>query len=236
MLRRRSLAIVAASILLAATACVRRDGRNSDCRWPGENPVREATARHLSADAEFAEDLAIRYADTHDGLRTPNFVSMEAYGAARDRCMQTLFASVAREHGVAVDRVSSSLGGDRGWVDAAEFLPFLVQYLLCAALVTRLMCRRYPPGADGWTPFLTLNLLLSIACAVLAIMFADVWGGLVEGFRVGTGHLSYRMDRVLSVRHHAVLFACFFALFWLSVAEGVWSARRGRRMHSDVTC
>jgi hypothetical protein len=44
--------------------CVRRDGRNSDCKWPCEIPVHSADARHLSADAEFGEDLAIRYADT----------------------------------------------------------------------------------------------------------------------------------------------------------------------------
>ena len=51
---------------LSTSGCLRRDGRNSECRWPGEassnSPV---IARHLSADAEFAEDLAIRYADTH---------------------------------------------------------------------------------------------------------------------------------------------------------------------------
>jgi len=58
-------------LLLCATGCVRRDGRNSDCRWPREPANHPADARHLSADAEFAEDLAIRYADTNHGLRTP---------------------------------------------------------------------------------------------------------------------------------------------------------------------
>jgi len=67
--------------------CARRDGRNADCRWPGEIPAQPSDTRHLSSDAEFAEDLAIRYADTHYGLRTPGYASGEAYGAARDRCM-----------------------------------------------------------------------------------------------------------------------------------------------------
>ena len=43
---------------------MRSDGRSSDCRWPAGTPGNAVTARHLSADAEFAEDLAIRYADT----------------------------------------------------------------------------------------------------------------------------------------------------------------------------
>jgi hypothetical protein len=57
--------------ILGAVGCVRHDGRNPDCSWPPENANPTATARHLSEDAEFAEDLAIRYADTHHGLRTP---------------------------------------------------------------------------------------------------------------------------------------------------------------------
>jgi hypothetical protein len=58
--------------VLGASGCLRRDGRNSDCRWPGESSNHPVSARHLSTDAEFAEDLAIRYADVHFGLRTPS--------------------------------------------------------------------------------------------------------------------------------------------------------------------
>ena len=66
-------------VVLAAIGCVRRDGRNSDCKWPGESVAYSPDSRHLSADAEFAEDLAIRYADTHYGSRTLGFVSWDAY-------------------------------------------------------------------------------------------------------------------------------------------------------------
>ena len=66
--------------------------------------------RGISApDSEFAEDLAIRYADIHHGLRTPHFVSGEAYDAARDRCLETLFEEIAKTHGVATGAVSNSL-------------------------------------------------------------------------------------------------------------------------------
>src|SRR5215471_11549343 len=57
--------VIVMVFILGAGGCVRRDGRNSDCRWPGETSNHPDSARHLSADAEFAEDLAIRYADAH---------------------------------------------------------------------------------------------------------------------------------------------------------------------------
>src|SRR5690348_1940436 len=97
-------------LLFCATGCMRRDGRNSDCRWPGETAGHRADARHLSADAEFAEDLAIRFADTHYGLRTRNFVSLQDYAAARDTCMARLFGAIAAQHEVPAARVAVALG------------------------------------------------------------------------------------------------------------------------------
>jgi hypothetical protein len=86
---------------------------NSDCRWPGENPRQAASPSHLSADAEFAEELAIRYADTHHGLRTANYVSGKVYDSKRDLCMNALFCQIAVQHGVPVEQVSSALGRNR---------------------------------------------------------------------------------------------------------------------------
>src|SRR5882724_5855828 len=122
----RNRAFLAALLFsLTIVGCVRRDGRNADCKWPAETAAHSADARHLSADAEFAEDLAIRYADVHHGLRTPNYVSGEAYDAARNRCVDTLFEQIAKEHGVPVEQVSSSLGRNRATIDVAESLPFV---------------------------------------------------------------------------------------------------------------
>jgi predicted small secreted protein len=46
-------AVVLCSMILAG--CMRREGRNADCQWPGEISGRSAGVRNLSADAEFAE-------------------------------------------------------------------------------------------------------------------------------------------------------------------------------------
>ena len=128
---RRALAALGfASILMCVGGCVRRDGRNSDCRWPAEVTKQAASPRHLSEDAEFAEDLAIRYADVHHGLRTPYFVSREDYTAGRERCMGTLFAEAGKQHNVAVESLYGSLGRNR-YIDLAEILPFAVLLAFC---------------------------------------------------------------------------------------------------------
>ena len=133
------LAVVLCS--LSIVGCMRREGRNADCKWPGEISGRSADARDLSADAEFAEDLAIRYADTHYGLRTPGYVSGEVYVAARERCMASLFEQVANEHGVPVGLVSGALGRNRTGIDLAINLPFLLLYCLAALAVAHWLWR-----------------------------------------------------------------------------------------------
>ena len=133
-------------VLATGPGCVRRDGRNSDCRWPGEIPPQTATASHLSADAEFAEDLAIRYADTQHGLRTPNYVSGEVYDSERDRCMNSLFDQIAVQHRVPVEQVSSALGRNRARIDAAVNLPFGLFYLLVYVAWSSVDLAQIPPG------------------------------------------------------------------------------------------
>ncbi len=213
--------------LLVIGGCVRRDGRNSDCRWPSESIHHPATPRHLSADAEFAEDLAIRYADVHHGLRTPNYVSGEAYGAARDQCMQALFAEAAKEHGVPVEGVSSALGQHRGYVELAENLPFLLVYILAAVAVAQWNWRRHPLD-EGWAPGVGFALFLSVLFALAGSMIGEAWEWLVEGFRVGNGHMSYRAERLVWNQHRGILFAGALMIFWLAVVEAARHVPSGR--------
>jgi amino acid transporter len=211
--------------LLAAIGCIRRDGRNSDCEWPKEIARNAADARHLSADAEFAEDLAIRYADAHHGLRTPNYVSREAYAAARDRCMHSLFGQIAKEHGVPVELVSGALGFNRARIDVAVNVPFVLLYCFAVATVARLLWRRYPPGEYGWIPGAIMALFLSLAIAGGGTMLGEMWSRTVESFRVGSGHMSYRLQRLWWVRHQTGLFASGVAIFWMAISA---TARRIR--------
>jgi hypothetical protein len=224
-----------AMIILCLVGCVRSDGRNSDCRWPGESTTQQASAWHLSEDAEFAEDLAIRYADVHHGLRTPYYVSGEVYNAARDSCMATLFAQIASEHGVPVQDVYSSLGRNRVYLDLIGILPFVLVYCFVAAVVMRLIWRRYPPGEDGWVPGIVMFLLFSFAFAVGGVMLGETWSWIVERYRVGNPHMSYRAQRLIWTRHSGVLLTGAIVIFWLVALDSVRRLRLPRRSEVSGT-
>ena len=221
--RFRLLLLATIGLSLCASGCVRREGRNSDCKWPPEAGAGPLAARHLSEDAEFAEDLAIRYADVHHGLRTPYYVSGEDYVANRDRCKATLFGEIANQHNVPIERVYDSLGQNRAYIDLAINLPFALIYCFVVAAVARAIWRRYPPTESGWLPGVTMILFLSLAFSIAFVMVGDVWARIAETYRVGNDHMSYRADRLLWVRHQTALFSAAFVTFLLTAAE---AARR----------
>jgi hypothetical protein len=180
------------------------------------------TSRHLSADAEFAEDLAIRYADSHFGRYNPS----DNYGDERNRCMEALFKKAAEEHGVPVDHVSDSLGRNRVYVDLAEILSFTVLYFLTAIVVARMTWRRYSPEENGWSPGIVMALVLSVTLAGLGMFLGDLWCDIAETYRIGNSHMSYRLERLLWARHRAEFFAGLLLAFWLAAsvtARRMWS-------------
>jgi hypothetical protein len=224
----KSLALLIAMVfILYVGGCVRRDGRNSDCRWPGETSIHPVSTRHLSAGAEFAEDLAIRYADAHFGRHSPN--PSEKYEAERDACMERLFEEIGREHGVPVGQVSDSLGRNRAYIDLAELLPFALLYALAAIVGARIIWRRYPPAEDGWAPGIAMALFVSLASAATSALLGEVWNWIVEGHRIGNSHMSYRADRLFWHNHRFELFVAALLIFWLAA---ILAARRVRLVHS----
>ena len=218
-------------LLLSTTACVRRDGRNSDCKWPGENTKQRANGRHLSADAEFAEDLAIRYADAHFGLYSPN--PSEAYGAERDRCLVELFEQVAKQHGVPIQAVSGSLGRNRALVDLVINLPFLLFYCIAVVATIRILWRRYPPVEHGWVGPSIMAVFVSLIFAIGGTMLGEMWAGIIETYRIGNDHISYRAFRLLWSRHRAELFGGGLILFWLLAAEMYRRSQSSRSLPTD---
>jgi hypothetical protein len=207
---------------LCTTGCLRRQGRNSDCRWPVEIADHRADGRHLSEDAELAEDLAIRYADTHHGLRTPFYVSGEAYGAARDACMKSLFAQIAKQHGVAPEEVEASLGHHRTSIDLAVTLPFALLYLIGAWFACGVMWRRYAPAEDGWGPSLVMAVFCSLVAGVGCTIAGEVWSLVAETYRLGNSHMSYRAQRLPWVQHRGAFFVAAVILFWVTASIRRW--------------
>ena len=71
---------------------------------------------------------------------------------------------------------------------------------------------------DGWTVALALILLSSLVFGVVGVLIGEQWSTLAENIRIGTGHLSYRLDRLPWARHRFGFFALCVALFWCTGA------------------
>lgn len=216
-------------VIVSVVGCVRREGRNSDCKWPDETADYSTGSWRLGADAEFAEELAVRYADAHYGPRTPDFVSFNRYAAARDRCMEGLLAQIAGEHSVPVERVSGAFGRNLAYIQAAESLSFVLVCCFAAIATARKILRRYPPAEQGWVPGALMVSFVSLVFAVGSTMLGELWSLTVESSRIGTGHMSYRAQRLWWGQHRILLFVALLVVFWLGA---IHFARRMRPIGS----
>jgi hypothetical protein len=183
-------------ILLALAGCVRRDGRNNECEWPGG-------AQGLREDVEFADELAIRYMDTHVGPHGSQSASQ-----AKNSCMEKLLTEVGRSYGMTARETLPFFGKRSVAVDLGINLPFVLLYCLGAAIAIRRM-RERP---------LVLVLLLSLAFGVGGMVLAEQWGTAAELLRVGNTHLSNRALRLPAMQHHGAVFVGAVAVYLMVMA------------------
>lgn len=223
MSRSRVQSAIALVVLIVCTvACVRREGRNSDCTWPGEvgatrlDPTRPEDARHLSSDTEFAEELADRYTNIHFGPHS-GYVGPPVAGRERHECMAKLFGEIAATHGVPTDSVIAAFGQNRWRIDFAEILFFAVLFTVIATVVARRIWKRYPPS-DGWVPGVLVNFLCGLASGFAAFLTGSTLTGTIENIRIGTGHLGSRALRLPLERHANAVFVVGAITFWLIAA------------------
>src|SRR5205814_7604322 len=128
-------------------------------------------------------------------------------------------------HTVPPAEVFKFLGRRSLAMDIAVNLPFIFLYgFLARRLVGRLR-RRYPPE-DGWTVAFLIVILSSLAFGVGGVMLGDQWSIVAENIRVGTGHLSYRVDRLPWARHQIGFFVLCVVLFW-GAAAARYRVRQG---------
>ncbi len=223
----RLILLAALLLALCMAAYVRREGRNSDCAWPGEplrDPGQPATVWHLSADADFAEELSDRYMLTHDGPHSGHFVSFAAADKAESQCLTKLFDEISRSHGVTGPQVAEAFGHNRNWADWGESLSFLLLYVAAVSMSTQRVWSSHPP-ADGWIEGILLLTFCSLAFAAGAVALGENWVNLAEGLRIGTGHLGNRAERSLFCHHRLQLFGISLCMFWLIAAVSGWRNR-----------
>ena len=141
---RSRLITILLGLSLLLFGCVRREGRNSDCKWT--SAPTGVDRRDLRADLEFAEELAIRYMEAHAGPR-----DQAVAAKAKNYCMGILLAEIGKERGVSAQEAFRSFGQRAALVDLMMNLPFLFVLVLAGDFAARRLLVRYPPS-DGRTP------------------------------------------------------------------------------------
>ena len=209
--------VMALLALLFLPGCVRREGRNSACQWTSAQSA--VNQRDLSADLEFAEELAIRYMEANSGPR-----DQPAAARAKNRCLGILLTEIGKEHGLSAEEAFRSFGKRAPLTDLAMNLPFLVLYVLAGDFVIRRLLRRYETSESGMSAILMI-VLASVAFGIGGLLLGKLWAGLAETIRVGTAHLSNREFR-LPVNQHPILALAIAVALFLAVAVRRISTRR----------
>ena len=229
MFERLACRFLIALALSCLIGCDRSGGSNANCDWPQETKApldlkSSQPGRHLSKDAELAEDLAIRYADACCRPSGSTY-SMAEYVQSEDRCMAKLFEIVAKDHSVTPEQVRKSINADRhASLDVVVILSFAVLYYLAASWMAGGIWRHFPPRY-GWIVGLAAVLVISSLISLTGVLVGELWSTLAEAFRVGTDHLSYRVDRIPWIHHRLAIFAIGVLIFWLISAFHYRTAR-----------
>lgn len=204
--------VLLAALAITLTACTRPGDYpvTHDCAWTEQDRRsldlnKFADRRHLWYDAVTAEDVSIRWADAY-------FYLSPEYDRQQDQCMEKYFQGIAAVHHVdgAIVRKYST---DRDIVfDAAVTFSFGLFYSLAAYYVAGLIRRRFSPQETGYW---ILAAAIAVGVAATGVGLGSLWAIVMEGIRLNSGHLSYRMFRLPFRRHWAMLFAGNFILFGL---------------------
>jgi hypothetical protein len=186
-----------------------------NCDWPQEShhdldPRNTVDLRHLRDDAQFAEELAIRYSDPlrrEEGLTEAREKRMQ--------CMETLFATIAMLHSVTKDDVRHA-ASERDWrVDLALVdLPMALAF----ALFVYHLCGRVLNAVDGRSTATIAALILSVLVSFCGVLVGEMWAGTVEIIRIGNAHVSFRSARIPWSSEREYLFTSGLLLFWVIAA------------------
>jgi hypothetical protein len=197
-------------LLICCVACADRARVNTNCIWIARPHA------SLDADALFAEDLAIRYADAHRGHRSGHYKGLAEYERAREQCMAALFDAVARGHGVSTDDVRGALTHRRTAVDAAVIGSFFVLYGIVAAVMAGWIFRSFSL-THMWTA-VAAALVASVPVGVAGWISGGLWSATLEMIRIGNDHVSYRGERAPWARHQIEFLTACIVVFWLAAA------------------
>jgi hypothetical protein len=220
---------VGVATYLRCPGCIDRARVNANCEWTGDtafsiDPHNTAHQQHLVADAQLAEDLAIRYSDAsfrRGPKRDWRFnVEHRALGKTRVRreCIARMFYAVETNHSVTAEQVQIARGQRNRTFDVAVALLFVPLYSLSATIACRWLRRRF--SSDQPYVGLVATGLVSVAVSFLGFQCFRLYAGVWEVIRVGNGHMTSIRAASDSRWPHQYVGADFIGgmvLFWLVV-------------------
>jgi preprotein translocase subunit YajC len=205
---KRPLPII--GLLVFSMACVPRDRLNASCHWANER-LATAGEQHLISDAELAEELAIRFADTTRGRRSGHFAGVEVYAETREQCLASLLTVVGCAHGVDPEAIRGLIGRRPPGFDFSMLVSFALLYAIASFVAVRRLRARF--RFDSPLVAAAATSAAALASSITGLMLFALWTAAGEMLRVRDPHLSYRVGRLPWSPHWAELFIAAVALF-----------------------
>ena len=128
--------------------------------------------------------------------------------------MEKYFQGIAALHGVDAVTVRQYSASRDIVFDLVVILTFGLFYSLAAYYIAGLIRRRFTPEESGYW---LLAIAIGLGAAATGVALGSLWAIVMEGIRLNSGHLSYRMFRLPFRRHWAMLFAGGFIVFGLVI-------------------
>ena len=205
------LAVLIVTLVLGSCSRPGDHPASSNCSWTEDgnqtlNLEHFADRRHLREDAVTAEDVGIRWADQHFGLRAE-------YGARRDECMESLFKGVASQHGVDVALVLQYARQRDIVADSVTILSFGLLYLAAIYYLVGKIRRRF--SEDESANFWVMTAVMSVGASLVGLLVGGLWSIVIETYRLNSAHLSFRMNFIPFRQHWFVVLLCILLAFWL---------------------
>ena len=201
------------TIITTFSACARPGDHpiSPNCEWIESdrrtlNLATSADRRHLRFDAVTAEDMAIRWADQR-------FAHRPEWEQRCEECMETLFAELAKTHGVDVATVRHYSRERDVVLDTTVIFSFAFMYAVVAYLFADRIRQRFPPPEPG---FWVMTLIMAAGVSLIGVLIGIFGSIIVESYRLNSAHLSFRMSRIPFRQYWIVLFIGGLIIFILA--------------------
>ncbi|MGH9422353.1 MAG: hypothetical protein ACRD3J_20420, partial [Thermoanaerobaculia bacterium] len=222
-------------------SCIDRSRVNKACGWTSDSafPIdwnNPAHRQHLVADAQLAEDLAIRHGDAEFN----RLYGVEGHGGLIDGgrvvkgCMTQLVTAIESNHAVTPGQIAVARGQRSLLFDTAAAASFLPLFALSAIAMCSRLSRRF--SNEERSVRLAAVALTSVIASFLGIQAGRLWGAGWEAVRVGNGHMSPFRSAIYTrwTSYHSSVICAVLALTFCIVATR-WQSSAFRKVTAGAT-